>query len=169
MNPIFDSVVSGKVCLQCGRPGFYPWVGNIPWRRKCNACTPGLLPGKSRGQRSLAGYSPWGRKESDTTEWLHFHKLHRLGGLNNMHLFLTILKTGKLKIKILVDPVSGASPPPCSWMAILCQCLHLAKSRGRESKRSWLFPRALIPFLEALPTYLHDLVITHFWISSHLG
>jgi len=35
--------------------------------------TPVLLPGKSHGQRSLVGCSPWGRKESDTTEWLHFH------------------------------------------------------------------------------------------------
>ena len=32
-----------------------------------------LLPGKSHGQRSLVGYSPWGRKEPDTTERLHFH------------------------------------------------------------------------------------------------
>ena len=35
--------------------------------------TPVLLPGKSHGRRSLLGCSPWGRKESDTTEWLHFH------------------------------------------------------------------------------------------------
>ena len=35
--------------------------------------TPVLLPGKSHGQRSLVGCSPWGRKESDTTEWLHFY------------------------------------------------------------------------------------------------
>ena len=34
---------------------------------------PVLLPGKSHGWRSLVGCSPWGRKESDTTEWLHFH------------------------------------------------------------------------------------------------
>ena len=32
------------------------------------ATTPVFLPGKSNGQRSLAGYSPWGRKESDTTD-----------------------------------------------------------------------------------------------------
>ena len=32
-----------------------------------------LLPGKSHGQRSLVGYSPWGHKESDMTERLHFH------------------------------------------------------------------------------------------------
>ena len=35
--------------------------------------TPVLLPGKSHGQRSLVGCSPWGRSESDTTERLHFH------------------------------------------------------------------------------------------------
>ena len=35
--------------------------------------TPVLLPGKSLGRRTLVGCSPWGRKESDTTERLHFH------------------------------------------------------------------------------------------------
>ena len=43
--------------------------------------TPVLLPGKSHGQRSLVGCSPWGRKESDMTEWLtftfHFHALKK--------------------------------------------------------------------------------------------
>ena len=58
-----------------GRPGFHPWVGKIPWRRKWQP-TPVLLPGKSHGRRSLVGYSPRGRKESDTTERLHFH-FHR--------------------------------------------------------------------------------------------
>ena len=35
--------------------------------------TPVLLPGKSHGRRSLVGCSPWGCKELDTTEQLHFH------------------------------------------------------------------------------------------------
>ena len=35
--------------------------------------TPVLLPGKSHGWRSLVGSVPWGRYESVTTEWLHFH------------------------------------------------------------------------------------------------
>ena len=52
-------------------PGFDPWVGKIPWRRKWQP-TPVFLPGKSHGQRSLVGYIPWGSKESDTTERLHF-------------------------------------------------------------------------------------------------
>ena len=37
------------------------------WRRKWGP-TPVFLPEKSQGQRSLGGYSPWGRKESDMTE-----------------------------------------------------------------------------------------------------
>ena len=43
-----------------------------PRRRRWHP-TPVLLPGKSHGQRSLVGYSPWGREELDTTEQLPFH------------------------------------------------------------------------------------------------
>ena len=52
--------------------GFNPWVGKIPWRRKWQP-TLVLLPGKFHGQKSLVGSNPWGRKESDPTERLHFH------------------------------------------------------------------------------------------------
>ena len=41
----------------------------MPWRRKRQP-TSIFLPGKPHGQRSLVGYSPWGHKESDTTERL---------------------------------------------------------------------------------------------------
>ena len=51
------------------RHGFNPWVGKIPWSKKWHP-TPVFLPGKFRGQWSLTGYSPWGHKELDTTEWL---------------------------------------------------------------------------------------------------
>ena len=61
-----------NICLQCRRPRFDPWVRKIPGRRKWQP-TPVLLPGKSHGLRSLVAYSPWGRKESDTTERLHCH------------------------------------------------------------------------------------------------
>ena len=68
----FPGRSDGKsICLQCQRPGFDPWVGNIPWRRQWQPA-PVLLPGKSHGQRSLVGYSPWGREESVPTEQLHF-------------------------------------------------------------------------------------------------
>ena len=62
--------LSGKESTnQCRRLGFNPWAGKIPCRRKWQP-TPVFSPGESHGQRSLAGYSPWGPSESDTTEWL---------------------------------------------------------------------------------------------------
>ena len=65
--------LSGKEsAYQCRRRRFDPWIGKIPWRRKLYP-TPVFLPGQSHGQRSLAGYSPWGREESDTTEWTQAH------------------------------------------------------------------------------------------------
>ena len=49
------------------------------WRRQWHP-TPVFLPGKSHGRRSLVGCSPWGRKESYTTERLHLHfSLSRIG------------------------------------------------------------------------------------------
>ena len=53
--------------VSCWRKQWQP-----TWRRQWHP-TPGLLPGKSHGWRSLVGCSPRGRKESDTTERLHFH------------------------------------------------------------------------------------------------
>ena len=52
-----------RICLQCRRPGFNPWVGKILWRRKWQP-TPVLLPGKFHGWRSLIGYRSWGCKET---------------------------------------------------------------------------------------------------------
>ena len=51
--------------LQFRRP--ISWVGKISWRRKWLP-TPVFLPGEFHEQKSLVGYSPWGCKESDTTE-----------------------------------------------------------------------------------------------------
>ena len=78
-----DTVRAGK-----GEPGYLHhlwsailcWTSNfiktlcivLQWRRQWHP-TPVLLPGKSHGWRSLVGCRPWGLKESDTTEWLHFH------------------------------------------------------------------------------------------------
>ena len=61
-----------RICLQCRRLVFDPWFGKISWRRKWKP-TLVFLPGKSHRQWSLVGYSPWGHKESDTTERLHCH------------------------------------------------------------------------------------------------
>ena len=52
-----------------GRPWFDPWVEKIPWRREWQPTLVFLL-GEFHGQKSLAGCSPWGHRESDTTERL---------------------------------------------------------------------------------------------------
>ena len=76
--PFYD-IVENCHCLYCryyyynnGSHQPFLWsASDMPQRRQWHP-TPVLLPGKSHGQRSLVGYSPWGRKESDTTEQLHF-------------------------------------------------------------------------------------------------
>ena len=63
--------LSGKESpCQCRRHRFDSWVGKIHWMRAWHSILV-FLPGKFRGQRSLAGYNPWGHRESDTTEQTH--------------------------------------------------------------------------------------------------
>ena len=52
--------------------GSIPESGKIPWRREWQL-TPVFLPREFHGQRSLAGYSSWGRKELDTIKWLSMY------------------------------------------------------------------------------------------------
>ena len=82
------------------RSGFNPWVGNIPWGRAWQP-TPVFIAGESHGQRNLAGYSPQGCKEMDTTEQLndtaawcwssHEEIPHIQGGMPRLH-FVTLIK-----------------------------------------------------------------------------
>ena len=66
------SVVKNPPASANKRHWFDPRVGKIPRSRKWQPA-PVFLPGKSHGQRSLAGYSPWGRKELDRTQRMHAH------------------------------------------------------------------------------------------------
>ena len=87
--------------------------------------TPVLLPGKSRGWRSLEGCSPWGRWGSDTTERLHFHfSLSRIGEGNG----------NPLQCSCLENPRDGGA-----WWASV---YGVAQSRTRlkwlsSSSRVW--------------------------------
>ena len=86
---------SGKeytcLCRRCRQCRFGPWEGKIPWMRKWQP-TPVLFPGKSHGQRSLTGYSPWGHRESDTTEQLNTQITWKFS------LKLTVAMEAKVKI-----------------------------------------------------------------------
>ena len=57
---------------RCRRPEFPQWVRKVSWRRKQQP-TPLFLAGKSHEQKSLASYSPWGCRKSDTTEHTNTH------------------------------------------------------------------------------------------------
>ena len=81
--------------------------------------TPVLLPGKSHGQRSLVGCSPWGRWGSDTTERLHFHFLLSCIGEGNGNL---------LQCSCLENPRDGGA----WWAAVY----GVAQSRTRLKQRS---------------------------------
>ena len=68
-----DQGAGWPVCVLYGQPSYcirVPLMTSF-WRRKWPP-TPVFLPGKSHGLRILVGYSPWGRKVSETTERLHF-------------------------------------------------------------------------------------------------
>ena len=72
------------------RPGFNPWVWNIPWRKAWQP-TPVFLLQESHGQRSLAGYSPWGCKETDTTEATTYHAHSQLHSCSSLGTLLNLL------------------------------------------------------------------------------
>ena len=86
--------------------------------------TPVLLPGKSHGQRSLVGCSPWDRRESDTTEWLHFHVLLSCIGEGNGN---------PLQYACLENSVDGGA-----WWATVHR---VAKSRTRLSDFTFTFSK----------------------------
>ena len=69
---------------------FNPWVRKIPWKRKSQPI-PVFLPREFHGQRSLAGYSPWGHKESDTTEATKHSTEHKGCPVMFLLLCLTLL------------------------------------------------------------------------------
>ena len=86
------SSVGKKICWQCRRPRFNPWVGKILWRRKWQP-TPVFLSGKSHGQRRLVGLQSMGSQKLDTTWQLNHHHLFR-----HLHYLLNVTwKMGKRK------------------------------------------------------------------------
>ena len=126
--------------MQCGRPGFDRWVRKIPWRRAWQP-TPVFLPGESHGQRILAGYSPWGRRESDPTERLTLCAPHRCV-YSRVCLFLALLRL--VRLFILAAPglrgcrraLSRLRERTCSprgWAGFSLRWLLLLQSTGSGS------------------------------------
>ena len=76
------------------RLGFDPWVGKIPWRRELQP-TLVFLPEEFHRQRSLVGYSPWGHKDSDTTEQLTLSTLSHTHTHTHTYIFSVYQKEQK--------------------------------------------------------------------------
>ena len=62
-----DGKESACQCRRHKKRAFSPWLGRSLEKEMV------FLPRKFHEQRSLAGYSPWDCKESDTAEWLSMH------------------------------------------------------------------------------------------------
>ena len=71
--------VAKNLPANAGDSGWIPGLGRSPGWREWQP-TPVSLPGKSHGQRTLAGYSPWDCKESEMTEWLNHHSNDSIWG-----------------------------------------------------------------------------------------
>ena len=109
---------SGKEsACQCRRWRFRPWVGKIPWSREWQL-TPLFFPGKFCGQRSLADYSPWRHKESDTTEQLSMHTWEQFAWFLKIFYQVLVETPGILSCSLLswgmwdLVPWSGIKPGP---------------------------------------------------------
>ena len=118
---------SGKESsCQCRRPKFDPWARKIP-RRKWQP-TPVFLPGKSHGQRSLAGSSPWTRKESDTTKQQQPPLVGDLGDL--LEPLVTSQPGGQDQVGLVLPAQSPDAP---------CLC------RQRLTRPLWGRPHSVLP------------------------
>ena len=99
---------------QCRRCWFDCRVVKIPWRRKWQP-TPVFSPRKSHGQRSLAGYSPWGHKESDITERLNSNKKKEFA-LKTFFSFILLLFSSLVWASLLAQLVKNPPAMRETWV-----------------------------------------------------
>ena len=128
-----------------------PWVRKITWRRE-QPPTPVFLPGEFHGQRGLVGYSPWGRKEVDTTEQLTVSLTSRLsrgfpGGAVVRNLPANAGDAGDSSL----IPGSGRSPKVGNGNPLQCSCIENSMDRG-----TWL-------------ATVHGIAKSWTWLNTHTG
>ena len=119
-------------CRSCRKHWFDPWVGKIPWRRKWQP-TPVFLPGESHGQWNLAGYSLWGRKESNMIEQLstHAHSAYLNYYLNKI---LSYLAMPCLSMWGLQSSLWRVGSLVASWELLVAACGNLVPWPGIEPR-----------------------------------
>ena len=115
--------------------------------------TPIFLPGKSHGQRSLVGCSPWGREESDTTEWLHFHFSLSCTGEGNGN---------PLQCSGLQNPRDGGA-----WWAAVYGVTQSRTRLRRLSSRSSKLLHFIVELYSTIWTYHNEFI--HLSAEEYLG
>ena len=138
----------------------------VPWRRKWQP-TPVFLPGEFHGQRSLAGYSPWGHKESDTIEGLMYEDLASPGYTFLICYFYFVLWVRwfldassalqpQTAISVIILRVIAACQFPSSRGSDLTLQLRLALKRGHHQ----------LPWLDSLPLLMQPNFIWIFHFTA---
>ena len=95
--------------------------------------TPVLLPGKFHGWRSLVGYSPWGHKESDAAERLHFKLyLYTFPGSSDGSVFLQFRRPR-------FDPWVGKTSWRREWLSLQYSCMEFHGQRCLTGYSPWDF------------------------------
>ena len=129
----FPVAASGKEpACQCRRERhkrcrFDPWVRKTPWRRAWQP-TPVLLPRESHGQRSLVGYSPWHRKESDPTERLSTHAVQTA--------VMPAKEWQSVEASAVNKDLQQSQASENTWLlSNSCSWTHKSGARGREEER----------------------------------
>ena len=118
--------------------GFYPWVRRIPWRRKWQP-TPIFLPGKSHGQRSLAGNSSWGRKRVGHNSVTKQNKCFKNKTAYHLH----------QKVSIPVWQVKKKTPPN---KFVINSCFRFSKIHIRRNLSRKRSQRVVGSLLRAIKT-----------------
>ena len=100
-----------RICQQCGRPGFDPWVGNIPWGRAWQPI-PVFWPEELPWTEEPAGYSPWGHRVGHN--WVSTAQHTFAGSWKvNEHLSCRIIAVGGFKLLMVTD--FGPRSPSRWW------------------------------------------------------
>ena len=123
---------ASQVVLVVNRCGFSLWIGKILWRRKWHP-TQVFLPAKFHGQRSLTGYSPWGHKESDTTEWLSLFTFKGL--LVRTPCMCAVLSHVQLLVTLWTISLSGSSVHGI-FQARIPEWVAISSCRGSSRPRN---------------------------------
>ena len=136
---------------------YFSYLPIVYLQRRQGHPTPVLLPGKSHGRRSLVGCSPWGCKESDTTERLHLHfSLSCIGEGNG----------NPLQCSCLENPRDGGA-----WWAAVYGVAQSQTRLKQLSSSSIVFLKSLKPVTcrdipESITFYINPLKVKMWWFQE---